>query len=73
MGFRVQDKYVTFYPLFGYIPKFHLKYRVFLNKMSGFTKERTPSFVVSLDGVKSVELMVEEGMKGIEAPNKKKQ
>ena len=57
MGFRVQDKDVNFYPLLGYTPKFHLKYRVFLNNMPGFTgsKERTPSFIVSLDGVKQLD------------------
>ena len=42
--------------------------------MPGYTgsKERTPSFVVSLNGVKMVGQMVEDGMKGIEVPQKTK-
>ena len=74
MGYRLQDKDVTFYPIPGYSPKFHLKYRVFLNNMHGFifTKEKSPLFVLSLDGVLYVGQMVENGMKGVSAPAKVK-
>ena len=74
IGYRLQDKDETFYPMLGYSPKFRLKYRVFLNNMPGFigTKEKSPSFVVSVDGVLSVGQMVQNGMKGVNAPAKVK-
>ena len=67
-GFRIQDKDVAFFPMLGYLPNFHLKYRVFLNNnLPGYTgpKDRAPSFVVSLDGTLPVEKQVKNGMKGV--------
>ena len=52
-GYKIQDKDVTFYLMFGYRPKFHLKYRVFLYSWSGHPGPQgsAPSFIVSLNGV----------------------
>ena len=51
-GFRIQDKDLTFYLMCGYIPNFHLKYRVFLNNLPSHNgpQERAPSFTVSSTG-----------------------
>ena len=58
--------------MFGYIPKFHLKYRVFLNNWSGLPEPQgsAPSFVVPLDGFLSVEKHVKNGMKGVAPPER---
>ena len=71
-GFRIQEKYVTFLLMFGFLPNFHLKFRVFLNNLPGHTgpKDKAPSFVFSLDGILPVEKQVKNGMKGMNAPER---
>ena len=66
-GHRVQDKNVTFFLIFGYRPKFHLKYCVYLNNWSGHPSPQgnTPSFLVNLDGILTVEEQVKNILKGV--------
>ena len=68
-GYKVLDKDLSFFPMIGYIPDFHLRYRCFLNKLVGYTPPngKAHSFIIPLDGTPVVESII-KGMVTIPKP-----
>ena len=52
-GYRTLEKDIRLFGMIGYRPEFHLRYRVFLNNIVGYTPPggMSHSFIVALNGL----------------------
>ena len=64
------EKNVTFFLTFGYSPEFHLRYRVFVNNVVGYTgpQGKSHSFMIPLDWIALVQDHIQRGIDPIPPP-----
>ena len=69
VGHRINRTVITFFITFGYQPEYHLRYRVFLNQLLGYSAPggKAHSFVIPLNG-SSIEGHIKTGMKKVPPP-----